>query len=162
MDGGQDRRTGRGTRTTSREDRPEPRNARAMKLGRVPAEFKTWHSCKRCKEFGPLFDLAYARLCPACVEALGGIQVAAETCRTEWKQEAAERRAQSIAKVEKPTPKVDTVDPPRPREARLWSKAQSLHKAMRCTPEEAYDRLVEAEAARERHNQCASPAPSAS
>lgn len=142
-------------------------------LGRVPQHFKDWHKCGKCEGFLPLWDLAFGRWCTDCVKGAGGLLKAGEIVEAQWRE--AHPRP-----IPRPQPKATIVvrsaeswnggaDIPgaaadgariaeqarsQPaRDAKQWQRAQSLHKAMKCTVEEAYDRLNAADAARKASNE---------
>lgn len=117
-------------------------------LGRVPKHFKDWHKCGKCGEFLPLWDLAFARWCDGCVRDAGGLLKAGEIATAQWK-EAHPRPTRPRPRPEPTVAGKSAAEVPAPaRNAKQWQRAQSLHKAMNCTPEEAYDRLNAADAAR--------------
>lgn len=121
-------------------------------LGRVPQHFKDWHKCGKCEGFLPLWDLAFGRWCTDCVKEAGGLLKAGEIVEAQWREahpRPARRPQSEPTTVAKAPARASTPA----RNAKQWQRAQSLHKAMKCSVEEAYDRLNAADAARKASNE---------
>jgi hypothetical protein len=66
-------------------------------LGRIPKEFRAYHTCDHCDAFAPLWDLTYGKWCDDCVKNSGGIVKAANGLRDEFMTRDAERLATATA-----------------------------------------------------------------
>lgn len=111
-------------------------------LGRTPTGFRQAHVCAKCDTFGPLWDLTYAKWCDDCVRSNGGLLAAGKEVQDAWRAAADLRSEQNGLKPINRGP-IEV-----PRDPATLQRAETLHKAMKCTIEEAYDRLVVANNAR--------------